>query len=75
MKQPLMLTVSRIPPAQAEALYDASLNTAWNDETGERSLTMSQAAWPGEDWDDETDVDTTNDGRSPRVRTSRASAA
>ena len=48
MKQPLMLTPVRIPPAQAEALYDASL------ESGPKSSLASQEAhWSDDDWDDE----------------------
>lgn len=48
MKQPLMLTPARIPPAQAEALYDASL-----EEGAKRTADASADAWPGEDWEDE----------------------
>ena len=48
MKQPLMLTPVRIPPAQAEALYDASL------ESGRKGLPVSsEALWANDDWDDD----------------------
>jgi len=46
-----MVTVSRIPPAQAEALYDATLNKNWN--PAEQSAEALDTQWPGEDWDDE----------------------
>jgi hypothetical protein len=49
MKQPLMLTPVRIPPAQAEALYDASLET---DRQGHSSF--PEASWPEDEWDDDT---------------------
>lgn len=51
MRQPLMVTVSRIPPAQAEALYDASLDKNWS--AADSSHGSPEATWPGEDWDDE----------------------
>ena len=47
MKQPLMLTPSWIPPAQAEALYDASLAES------ARPAQPDAGAWPGEDWEDD----------------------
>ena len=53
MKKPLMLSLNRIPPAQAEALYDdaaaGGVSTRWP--------TISAAEWPGEDWDDDTPTD------------------
>lgn len=48
MKQPMMATPLRLPPAQAEALYDASQK-----ERGRAPLDNA-AAWPGEDWDDDS---------------------
>lgn len=56
MAQPLMLmsgsmsglTHAAVPPAQAEALYDAALE---NSTERERSPAAS-TAWPGEDWDE-----------------------
>lgn len=47
MKQPLMITPTRIPPAQAEALYDAALTD------NERSSPRDAGRWPGEDGDDD----------------------
>ena len=47
MKQPLMLTPARIPPAQAEALYDASLAG------GAHPALTDDGSWPGEDWEDD----------------------
>jgi hypothetical protein len=47
MKQPLMLPPTRIPPAQAEALYDTS-----PEENG-RSFANDTSSWPGEDWDED----------------------
>lgn len=48
MKQPLMLTQSSLPPAQAEALYETLSDSA----AGSRPPAGDAAAWPGEDWDD-----------------------
>jgi hypothetical protein len=48
MKQPLMVTPSRIPPAQAEALYDVALTEA------ERGSPPDMTGWPDEDWDDDS---------------------
>ena len=47
MKQPLMITPAWIPPAQAEALYDASLAG------GARPAAPDDGSWPGEDWEDD----------------------
>lgn len=55
MKQSLML----IPPAQAEALYDAALENA---ETGNRSRIIAAAAHLGE-WDDQGTTDEFDDER------------
>ena len=53
MAQPLMVTSSpthvSVPPAQAEALYDAALENSTKDTSSTRER---PAAWPGEDWDD-----------------------
>lgn len=51
MRQPLMVTLNRIPPAQAEALYDATLDKNWD--ATQRASGSPEAHWPGEDWDDE----------------------
>lgn len=48
MKQPMMAAPLRVPPAQAEALYDASQK-----DRGRISLDETDA-WPGEDWDDDS---------------------
>ena len=50
MKQPLMTTPAGIPPAQAEALQDASLEGL----PPLRFAASDMAAWPGEDWDDDS---------------------
>lgn len=47
MKQPLMLTQSGLPPAQAEALYETITETG----ASARCFAGDAAAWPGEDWD------------------------
>lgn len=54
MTQPLMLTPPAVvPPAQAEALYDAALHRiAEQTDNGERYAPAEPSAWPGEDWDD-----------------------
>ncbi len=49
MKQPLMLTQSGLPPAQAEALYETVSELA----SLSRLAAGDAAAWPGEDWEDE----------------------
>lgn len=54
MRQPLMVTLNRIPPAQAEALYDAALDKNWN--ATELWSGPPEAQWPGEDWDDESET-------------------
>lgn len=51
MKQPLMLMPMRIPPAQSEALYDASLEE--NGRLPSDSRPWEASAWPGEDWDED----------------------
>jgi hypothetical protein len=48
MKQPLMVAPSRVPPAQAEALYDIALTEA------ERGSPPELTGWPGEDWEDDS---------------------
>jgi nitrogen fixation protein FixH len=53
MKQPLMT----IPPAQAEALYDAALE---NNELGKRSRFTIASTSAGE-WDDEATLDAGED--------------
>lgn len=60
MKQPLMLTQSGLPPAQAEALYETISESA----SQNRSFAGDAAAWPGEDWED--DADTTSASRQLR---------
>ncbi|MDQ2686465.1 MAG: hypothetical protein M3Y28_01200 [Armatimonadota bacterium] len=66
MRQPLMVTLNRIPPAQAEALYDATLDKRWN--AAENRLEALEAQWPGEDWDDESEaVSEIGTARSPRL--------
>jgi hypothetical protein len=57
MKQPLMI----IPPAQAEALYDAALE---NSEPGKRSRIHNTNAALGE-WDDQGSSDNLSDGMFP----------
>jgi len=52
MKQPLMLTQSGLPPAQAEALYETTSESV----SQSRSLAGDAAAWPGEDWEDDADA-------------------
>lgn len=52
MKQPLMLTQNGLPPAQAEALYETTSESAFQS----RSFAGDAAAWPGEDWEDETNT-------------------
>ncbi len=47
MKQPLMLTPVRVPPAQVEALYDAALVG------NERPFPADSGPWPGEDWEED----------------------
>lgn len=75
MRQPLMVTINRIPPAQAEALYDATLDKRWNAEDKTWSGTL-EAAWPGEDWDDESEAGgETGAARQPRPVTPRLLAA
>jgi hypothetical protein len=54
MRQPLRVTLNRIPPAQAEALYDAALDK--NGNATENWAGSLNARWPGEDWDDESEV-------------------
>ena len=54
MRQPLTVTLNRIPPAQAEALYDAALDK--NGNTAENWSGSLGANWPGEDWDDESEI-------------------
>jgi hypothetical protein len=49
MKQPLMLTPVRIPPAQAEALYDVSLATDRKAQAG-----SPESGWPDDEWDDDS---------------------
>lgn len=60
MKQPLMI----IPPAQAEALYDAALE---NSEPGNRSRIHNAAAASGE-WDDRGSQDNLDDGLYASIR-------
>lgn len=50
MKQPLMLIPGGMPPAQAEALQDASLEGL----PATRFAASDLTAWPGEDWDDDS---------------------
>jgi hypothetical protein len=64
MKQPLMI----IPPAQAEALYDAALE---NSEPGKRSRIHNAHAVTGE-WDDQGSADSLDDGLFPSSRQSGA---
>ncbi len=52
MKQPLMPAQSGLPPAQAEALYETVPDLA----SLSRLAAGDAAAWPGEDWDDDTDA-------------------
>lgn len=54
MKQPLMI----IPPAQAEALYDASLEDI--DSSAFSHLKVADIL--GDDWDDQSSSDGINDG-------------
>lgn len=51
MKQPLMLTQSGLPPAQAEALYETVPESA----SVRRLVAGDAAAWPGEDWDEDAE--------------------
>lgn len=74
MRQPLMVTSNRIPPAQAEALYDAALDKNWN--ATESWSGSPNANWPGEDWDDESEVGGEgNAARSPRPSAPRVLSA
>jgi len=52
MKQPLMLSQSSLPPAQAEALYETIIDSA----SVSRPFAGDAAAWPGEDWEDDGDA-------------------
>ncbi len=52
MKQPLMLTQSALPPAQAEALYETISDSA----VQSRTYVGDAAAWPGEDWEDDAEA-------------------
>lgn len=53
MKQPLMLTHSGLPPAQAEALCDLSVTLSGSAAAFGRPYAGDAAAWPGEDWEDD----------------------
>jgi len=64
MKQPLMT----IPPAQAEALYDAALEYS---EPG-KSFRLPIAPTPGGDWDDEVSLDAVGDEGSREARRFRS---
>lgn len=74
MRQPLMVTLNRMPPAQAEALYDAAPDNRWN--AVENRSEALEAQWPGEDWDDESEAGSEIGGaRPPRSVSPRLLAA
>ncbi len=63
MKQPLMLTQSGLPPAQAEALYEAVPDSG----SSACFLAGDTSAWPGEDWEDDGETAFPPHGLRPRV--------
>ena len=70
MKQPLQLTVSRIPPAQAEALYDTAFDPDRMGTMDGRAST-AQTVWPGEDWEDEVEAGTDAGSQNVPIRPTR----